>query len=644
MGSSKVSIIQDGATRREAMNHILTDLKAFEKMLSDGLFESGVHRIGVEQELHFAGKDWHPAPIAVQVLEDLKDDPHFTHELAKFNLEINLDPMDFEGECFRRMEHDLYSFLKKVEMSARRHGGHAILVGVLPTIKQADIDLKNLTPLPRYRILMDTLSKLRGGQFDFHVEGKDELRMKFDHPMFEAVTASFQIHYQADPYNFATQYNWAQAITAPVMAASTNSPLLLERRLWKESRIALFQQSVDIRGEAQLLRQVPKRVSFGVDWLSGSAVEIFQNSVARYRALLISNRKENALECLEKGITPKLYGLQVHNGTVYKWNRACYGITDGKPHLRIENRVLPSGPTIVDEVANAAFWLGMMHGMPEEYSKLPQKMEFDDAKNNFLKAARQGLSAEFVWPDFQKRISAKDLIINGLIPLAAEGLKKANITSSDIDHYLGIIEERVEKGQTGSQWLVSSFEKLKKSTSKSDALIATTSGLSKRQQLGQPVHTWELATVPEAGSWRHRFKTVGQVMTTDLFTVLEDDLIEYVANIMNWRNIRHVMVENDEGQLVGLVSSKNLMRYFAKKYADATPIAIKEVMTTSLKTVLPETKTVEALALLREYNISCLPVVQDGKLLGLVTERDFVRLSEEVLKEITPQASELVTV
>jgi hypothetical protein len=140
MGSSKVSIIQDGATRREAMNHILTDLKAFEKMLSDGLFESGVHRIGVEQELHFAGKDWHPAPIAVQVLEDLKDDPHFTHELAKFNLEINLDPMNFEGECFRRMEHDLYSFLKKVEMSARRHGGHAILVGVLPTIKQADID------------------------------------------------------------------------------------------------------------------------------------------------------------------------------------------------------------------------------------------------------------------------------------------------------------------------------------------------------------------------------------------------------------------------------------------------------------------------------------------------------------------------
>ncbi|MDB4727809.1 CBS domain-containing protein [Saprospiraceae bacterium] len=636
MGASKVSIIKDGNTRREAMQHILNDLKAFEKMMDDGLFESGVHRIGVEQELHFAqNRDWRPAAVAVQVLEQLKEDPHFTHELAQFNLEINLDPMDFEGECFRRMEHDLYSFLKKVEIVARRFDSHAVLAGVLPTIRREDIDLKNITPLPRYRILMDTLAELRRGHFDFHVVGKDELKLTFEHAMFEAVTASFQVHYQADPYNFGRDYNWAQAVTAPLMAASTNSPILLERRLWRESRIALFQQSVDVRNEAQLMRQVPQRVSFGTGWVNGSALELYQDVVARYRSLLISNRKEDAMEVLRQGKTPKLYGLQVHNGTVYKWNRACYGITNGKPHMRIENRVLPSGPTIVDEVANAAFWLGMMHGMPEEYSNISEKMEFDDAKNNFLKASRQGLGADFVWPGMSKRISSTDLILKELLPIAKAGLERANILNDDIDQFLGIIEERVKTGRTGSQWLVSSFENIKKSASINDALTATTSGLSRRQQIGQPVHTWQLATLPEAGSWRNRFHSVQQIMASDLFTVLEEDTVEYVAKIMDWRNIRHVLVENDEGKLSGLVSSKNLVQYFGKLKSDNPPACIRDIMTKNLITIEPDTSISDALTLMKEKNISCLPVIVDKKLVGLISERDFVRIWEEVFREIS---------
>ncbi|RMG76477.1 MAG: hypothetical protein D6714_21330, partial [Bacteroidetes bacterium] len=327
MGEAKVNFIKDGETRREAMRHLLNDLEALDEMLERGLFESDVHRIGVEQELHFVGKDWYPKPLALPVLEALKDDPHFTTELAQFNLEINLDPLPFEGACFRQMEHAIYSYLKKVEMASRRLGGHAVLVGVLPTIREEDINLKNLTPLPRYETMMKTLSELRGGHFNFHIEGKDELNIRFDHAMFEAVTASFQVHYQVSPDRFVPVYNWAQAATAPLLAASTHSPILLGRRLWRESRIALFQQSVDTRSEAQLMRQMPPRVSFGRGWVRESVLEVFQNIVARYRTILISNRKEDALEVLRNGQIPRLYGLQVHNGTVYKWNRACYGIT-----------------------------------------------------------------------------------------------------------------------------------------------------------------------------------------------------------------------------------------------------------------------------------------------------------------------------
>lgn len=621
------------------MSHLLRDVQALEKMLDEDMFETDVQRIGAEQELHFAGKDWFAAPIAMNVLEQLKGQPEFVNELALFNLEINLDPLLFEGNCLGQLEQNLYSHLKKVEMAARRLHAHAMLVGVLPTIRQSDIDLKNITPLPRYRIMMDKLAKLRGGQFDFRIEGVDELVISFAHAMFESITASFQVHYQLAPKDFAKLYNWSQAITAPLIAASTNSPILLGRRLWRESRIALFQQSVDIRHESQILRQHPPRVSFGTEWVKDSVLDIYRNDIARFRSILISNRKEDAMEVLANGGVPKLYGLNVHNGTVYKWNRPCYGISNGKPHLRIEARVLPSGPTIVDEVANAAFWLGMMHGMPEEYANISEKMEFDCAKGNFLRAAKHGLAAELFWTSSTARIRANELINKELLPIAKEGLKKANINQDDIDHYLGIIEERVHTGRTGSQWLLSSYDKLKKKAGKTEALMATTAGMSKRQQLGLPVHTWTLADLPDAGSWRNRFKTVEQIMTNDLFTVVEDDLIEYVANIMNWRNIRHVLVENDEGKFTGLVSSQNLVKFFSNVARNGKQYSVKDIMVTETITVTPKTLTTEAIALLKTKNIGCLPVVEGDRLVGVVTERDFVRLLNEVMREMELETS-----
>ena len=640
MGASKVSIINNKQARQEAMHHLLLDLQALEIMLDNDLFEKGVQRIGAEQELHFAGKDWCPAPVAMQVLEQLEGQPQFVNELALFNLEINLDPLVFEGGCLRQLEHDLYSNLKKVEMAARRLHAHAILVGVLPTIRRSDIDLKNITPLPRYKIMMDKLAVLRNYKFDFRIEGVDELVTSFPHPMFEATTASFQVHYQLPPGGFAQQYNWAQAITAPLVAAATNSPILLGRRLWRESRIALFQQSVDVRHESQMLRQHPPRVSFGMEWVKDSVLDIYRSDVARYQGILISNRKENALEVLQQGGVPKLHALTVHNGTIYKWNRPCYGITDGQPHLRIENRVLPSGPTIVDEVANAAFWLGMMNGMPDEYANISQKMEFDHVKGNFLRAAKHGLAAEFFWGGSSHRIRAHKLITKELLPIAKEGLQKANITSDDIDYYLGIVEERASTGRTGSQWLVSSFEKLRKKAGDVEALMATTAGLSMRQQIGQPVHEWHLADLPEAGSWRHRYQNVGQIMTTDLFTVMEDDLVEYVANIMDWRNIRHVPVENEAGEVTGLVCSKNLVRHFSKLNNNGEEKSVKDIMCTEILSIGSDTSIMDAITLLRKNKIGCLPIVEQGRLVGIVTETDFVRVLGEVMQEESKASAE----
>lgn len=637
MGAKKVSIIQGKRARQQAMQHVLQDLSALEIMLDEGYFETDVQRIGAEQELHFAGQDWRPAPVAVPVLDSLKDDPRFTTELAQFNLEINLDPLVFTGTCLRQLEQDLYTQLKRVELAARQHGAHAVLAGVLPTIRERDIDLKNLTPEPRYQMMMELLSTLRDRRFDFRIEGPDELIIHFDHPMFEAVTASFQVHYQVSPADFPAAYNWAQLITAPVLAAATHSPILLGRRLWRESRIALFQQSIDVRHATQHLRQHPARVSFGTAWVGDSPLDTFKDIVSRYRLLLISERQEDALEVLKKGQIPKLYGLNVHSGTVYKWNRACYGITDGKPHLRIENRVLPSGPTIIDEVANAAFWLGLMKGMPESYRKLSGQMNFSAAKDNFLRAARQGLGATFHWIDHPKPIPADQLILRELLPIARAGLQKANIATSDIDTYLGIIEERVKSGRTGSQWLLSSYESLLKNSSRGEALGAVTAGLSRRQRIGKPVHTWSLAQRPEAGKWWRRYQLVEQVMNTDLVTVQLEDTVDYVAHLMKWRNIRHVPVENEAGQLCGLVSAKNMLSFFTKSEMPAAMTSISAIMTTELQTVTPETSLSDALTKMRLNDISCVPVLRGDQLIGLITERDATRLLEEIYQESTEQ-------
>ena len=351
------------------MKALLKDLRALESMIETGRFETGVARIGAEQEVFLVDCNLRPAPISLEVLDHAKDS-RLTTEIARFNLEANLTPLPLTAGCFQQMERELNELLSLVRKSAETFGADVLLSGILPTLQKSDLTLENLAPFPRYSQLNEGLMRLRGGPFSIHIKGLDELQITHDNVMMESCNTSFQVHFQTGPAEFADAYNMAQAITAPVLAAAVNSPLLFGHRLWHETRVALFQHSIDSRSRSQLARSQPTRVSFGNCWLKSSVTELLHDQISRFRPIMIAQPDEAPFQVLARGEVPLLSALRMHNGTVWRWNRACYGVADGIAHLRIENRALPSGPTVKDEMANAAFFVGLMVALPKEYGEI----------------------------------------------------------------------------------------------------------------------------------------------------------------------------------------------------------------------------------------------------------------------------------
>ncbi|RMH68585.1 MAG: CBS domain-containing protein [Gemmatimonadetes bacterium] len=622
---------------RDFTRALLEDVRAFEYMLNAGLIESDVHRIGAEQELFLVDQAARPAMINREVLAELSD-PHFTTELGKFNIEFNLDPIDFGGDCLRQLETNLNTYIDNARQAAQKFGADIVLSGTLPTVRKSDLTLENMTDNPRYFELNNALNRLRGGSdFEFFLKGIDELHIRHDSLMLEACNTSFQVHFQVSPAKFARLYNITQLVTAPVMAVATNSPFLFRKRLWCETRIAVFQQSVDKRNFPQTpFREQNPRVNFGDRWVETSVLEIFQEDISRRRAILHGDLEDNPFDILKRGELPKFKALSLYNGTVYRWNRPCYGITNGKAHLRIENRVLPAGPTVLDEVANAAFWFGLINGIDWKYGdKVKDLMDFDDVKGNFVAAARRGLDSQFVWFD-QKIIPAKELI-NQLLPLAQKGLESAEIDQADIDRYLGVIEKRVNAFQTGCKWQIHSFGQMKDEGTTEECLATLTQAMIKYQKQGIPVHEWKLAELePSDESWKYHYAQVEQYMTRDLFTVHEDDLLEMVISLMKWHHIRHVPVEDDNHNFVGLISFRTLIRYILQRDFECEnflSVTVGEVMRRDMPTVSPETHTLDAIDLMKQERVSCLPVVSDGRLVGIVTQHDFMKIAGYLIEE-----------
>jgi CBS domain-containing protein len=630
---SAVSPAEEGAHLREFMQALLQDLRALERMIDGGMIEEGVRRIGAEQEMFLVDGDGRPAPAALRMLDLLKD-PHFVTEVALFNLEFNLDPRPFRGTCFSDLEAQDVALLEKVREAGRAIDVHPVLTGILPTIRKSDLGLENMTPSPRYAALNRALTRLRGKAYEISIKGMDELMMQHDSVMLEACNASFQVHLQVGAREFANLYNIAQVVTGPVLAASTNSPLLLGKRLWHETRIALFQQSVDTRASTTTVRERSPRVDFGHAWVREGILELHREDVRRYRVLIGSPVAEDPFEALARGEAPLLPALRLHNGTVYRWNRPCYGVMDGKPHLRIEARVLPSGPTPVDQVANAALWYGLMAALSAEHEDVTKRISFDEAKLNFLSAARHGLAAQLTWLDGETH-PAQHLLRDRLVPMAREGLRASGVDEGDVERYLGLMDRRVRAAVTGSRWILKSHQALRDHGTSAERLNAITSAIARRQESGESVLHWPLATLEEAGGWKHNYLKVEQFMTTDLTTVHPEDALDLVANLMVWERIRYVPVEDGDARLVGLVSYRHLLRVLAKGMSEGRgkPLAVREVMQSHVLTVDPETPTLDAIRLMREHRIGCLPVTKDGRLVGVLMERDFMDIASELLEQ-----------
>ena len=599
---------QDAQRRREFMHAILADVRALERMLREGRFETGVRRIGAEQEVFLLDKSWMPALGVLPLLDKLKDQ-HYTTELGQFQLEANCDPQPFGGRGISALEKQLEELMDKARQAAAELDMRTVLMGILPTIRKADLGLDSMVPSPRYMAINKAMNELRGSAFEFSIKGLDELIITHDSVMVEACNSSFQVHLQVEPGEFPRMYNLAQVLAAPVVAIASNSPLLFGRRLWAETRIALFRQAVDTRGHMHHLRESEARVSFGTRWVKESVLEIYQEDIARFRTLVGTDLDEDPMAKLDRGEVPLLKALRLHNGTVYRWNRACYGIMENKPHLRIENRVMPAGPSILDEVANGAFWFGLMAELGAREEDVTKRIDFDQAGANFYTAAREGLGAHFTWLD-QKDISAENLVLDQLLPIAEAGLKRQGVHEEDIKRYLGTVDARVRTGRTGSRWQMSSWNALKDKATPGERANALVAATVQRQLTGRPVAEWERARLDEAGDASpHNYLRVDQYMTTDLFTVQKDDPVEMVANLMTWERIRHIPVEDKDHHLVGLVTYRAVLRFMASgRSLHDTPVS--EIMKSDVTTVTLETQTIEAIRLMRRFRIGCLPVIQ----------------------------------
>ena len=557
---------QGTTDRRTAIRWMLRDLQALQLMLRDDRFETGIRRIGAEQEMFLVDASWQPAPGALRLLAALAGHP-YTTEVGAFNLELNLDPAGVR----RRLPHPHARPARRAARprAGRRRGRRAADRAVPARCRRSASATSRWTTWSRTRATSRSTTRspgLRGEDYELHIKGTDELRVRQDSVMAEACNASFQVHLQVTPDEFANAYNFAQALTGPTLASATNSPLLFGKRLWAETRIALFEQAVDTRRPGHHVRERTARVSFGDAWVTASIADLYKEDITRFRPLLAPDDYVDPIAELDAGRVPELAALRLHTGTVWRWNRACYGISqtpDGEvPHLRIENRVLPSGPSTTDEIANAALWIGLMRVGARA---IPGDQPVDAVRAGAVELRRRGAPGPLVVAGLARRpgVAGRRAHPRRAAAAGPRGSRVAGRRAADIDRYLGVIERRVRSGYTGSRWVLSSLSSMHNQGSSGQRLNSLTAAMVARQRGGTPVAEWAPASLDEGGQWQHNFVTVEQLMTTDLVTVAPDDPVELVANLLDWHRIRQVLVEESDGTFVGLVSYRAILRLLA---------------------------------------------------------------------------------
>lgn len=631
MGDQHVRAVPDAESLRRFSRALLDDLAALETMHREGRLERGVTRIGLEQECFLVDAAGRPAPVGPAVLETLRD-PAFSTEIGRFNLELGVEPLLLGEGALSALETTLRDALARARAAARVHDADVLLTGILPSVTLAHLTRDGLTPSPRYFALDERLVALAGGTIRTSIQGDDDLQLELDTVTLEACNTSVQVHLQVDPDRLMAVYNLAQLATAPVLAAAVNSPLLLQRRLWHETRIPTFEQSVDARPGADRARGSWQRVHFGDDWVRGDILDVYRDQVARHQVVLVGDPAESSRDVLARGEVPRLRALALHNGTLYRWNRLCYGVTDGVPHLRIEHRPLPSGPTIRDEVANVAFWLGLVLGLEQEVGDPATQLPFADVRTSFHAAAHHGLGAELRWLGGVS-IPARRLILDTLLPVAERGLRGIGVRDDEITRALDVIAARAESGVTGATWTRDAWDTLAPIRNPVARAQALTRAIRERQWHVEPVTAWEPIGPRDLDDWPRHAARVQEIMSTDLFTVRADDLVDVAASVMAWKHVRHVPVQDADGALVGLVSHRQLLAAGDARTVHVArrdvPHAVRDIMARDVVTIGPEASCAEAAALMRAKRVGCLPVLHRDRLVGIVSERDFLPFAEQ---------------
>jgi gamma-glutamyl:cysteine ligase YbdK (ATP-grasp superfamily) len=477
----------------ERLRHSLTALR---EVLARPRFGEGDASIGAELELDLVDARGRPAPINRAVLAEAMD-PRVTLEIDRFNLEINSQPENLAGRPFSALAGGLEMSLAELRRAAARHDARVVAIGILPTLTEGDLQSWALTDRCRYRALSAGLRRLRRGELaPVRIRGEEELAITADDVTFEGANTSFQVHLRAAPAAFANLYNAAQIATAPVLAAACNSPVFLGRRLWHETRVALFRQAVDGRlhpdEDGRDADWRAARVSFGHGWVRKGAAELFEESVALHEPLLPVLGSEDPLACVRAGGVPRLDELRLHQGTVWCWNRAVYDSAAGG-HLRVEMRALPAGPTVVDMVANAAFLVGLTLALAPKLPDLLAGFTFGRARRNFYQAARHGLDAQLVWSDGPatraELVPARALAAR-LVPLAREGLCAAGVDPDEAARWLQIVAERIASGRTGADWQRRAFAQHRRTHGPTEAAHRLLEDYLAAVESGRPVHEW----------------------------------------------------------------------------------------------------------------------------------------------------------
>ncbi|MET9502742.1 glutamate-cysteine ligase family protein [Streptomyces sp. NPDC006622] len=501
MGEKVVAGEFDLSDRQRYRDKLRRCLTVLERLLAQQGFDRPKNLMGLEIELNLAGADGAPKMLNGEVLERIAS-RDFQTELAMFNLEVNIAPHRLGGRVFDRLAEELRTSLAYAHRKAGEVDAGIVMIGILPTLDRDDLVSSNLSDVDRYALLNDQIVAARGEEFTLDIDGVEQLSCTSKSIVPEAACTSVQLHLQVTPGRFADVWNAAQAVAAAQIAIGANSPFLFGRELWRESRPPLFQQATDTRPPELQAQGVRPRTWFGERWIS-SAYELFEENLRYFPALLPICDDEDPMEVLAAGGTPKLAELVLHNGTVYRWNRPVYGIADGVPHLRVENRVLPAGPTVTDIVANAAFYYGVVRALAEESRPVWTRMPFETAAANFDAACRYGIDARLRWPRRGRlggvaEVDAVSLVRDELLPLAEAGLDAWGVEPADRDLYLGIIEERCRRRTNGASWQVETFHRaMEAGLSRDAALAATTRRYAELSHQGEPAHTWPVG-LPEA--------------------------------------------------------------------------------------------------------------------------------------------------